>query len=61
MYLWVLAQNAAAQRFYEAHGGTVAETEPTHAPGGDPSRVNAASRSLRITWPDASRLVDTGP
>jgi ribosomal protein S18 acetylase RimI-like enzyme len=61
MYLWVLAQNAAAQRFYEAHGGTVTETEPTHAPGGDPSRVNGASRSLRMTWPDASRLVDTVP
>jgi GNAT superfamily N-acetyltransferase len=57
MYLWVLAQNVAAQRFYEAHGGAVAETEPTHAPGGDPSRVNGASRSLRIAWSDAARVV----
>ena len=61
MFLWVLGQNVAAQRFYEAHGGTRAETAPTHAPGGDPSRVNAGSRSLRMVWPDVSPLADTAP
>ena len=60
MYLWVLGQNSAAQRFYETHGGTCADTAPLRPPGGDPTRINATSRSLRMTWPDASRLVDTG-
>src|SRR4029077_11126194 len=55
MYLWVLEQNTAAQRFYQALGGAdvergLASPPPgaTH-PGGLPGK-------LRIAWPDAAAL-----
>ena len=56
MYLWVLEQNAAAQRFYRALGGTCVETAPVPAPGGIPARLNGAPTGFRFAWPDASAL-----
>jgi len=60
MYLWVLGRNGDAQRFYQALGATRADTAPLRAPGGDPSRVNVTSPSLRMTWSEASRLAEAG-
>jgi GNAT superfamily N-acetyltransferase len=56
MYLWVLQQNTAAQRFYRAAGATAGETATVSAPGGDPSRLNGSPRKLRMVWPDAAEL-----
>jgi len=56
MYLWVLEQNIAAQRFYTAMGGTVADRGLVRLPGGDPSRLRGRPHKLRITWPDAAAL-----
>ena len=53
-YLWVLAQNTAAQAFYAACGGITVETTLCGPfPGG--------GRALghRIAWPDAAVLVST--
>lgn len=47
MYLWVLEQNTAAQRFYAARGGRHVETVPV---GGDPARLNGAPNKQRIVW-----------
>ena len=55
MYLWVLRQNTAAQRFYVASGAVCAETGTAAPPGGDPSRLNGAPGKLRLSWPDVSR------
>jgi ribosomal protein S18 acetylase RimI-like enzyme len=54
MYLWVLAQNVAAQRFYAALGGRYSGERLVEPPGGVPGRLNGAPRSLRISWPDAA-------
>lgn len=51
MYLFVLQQNTAAQRFYFARGATHAETLPVPPPGGDPSRLNGAPLMWRLVWP----------
>ena len=53
-YLWVLAQNTAAQAFYAACGGTSVETTLRGPfPGG------GRALSHRIAWPDAAVLVST--
>lgn len=53
-YLWVLAQNTAAQAFYAACNGTRVETTLYGPlPGG------GRALSHRIAWPDAAALVPT--
>jgi GNAT superfamily N-acetyltransferase len=59
MYLWVLEQNPAAQRFYRAFGGTCVEKATVSPPGGVPDRLNGSPNKLRFTWPDASLLAYT--
>jgi ribosomal protein S18 acetylase RimI-like enzyme len=54
LYLWVLEQNTAAQRFYQAIGGTCAERDVVEPPGGEPSRLNGTPAKLRYVWPDCS-------
>ncbi|MEE6307866.1 GNAT family N-acetyltransferase [Plantactinospora veratri] len=54
MYLWVLEQNTAAQRFYRACGARGVETATVSPPGGDPSRLNGAPRKFRMAWPDVT-------
>jgi GNAT superfamily N-acetyltransferase len=58
MYLWVLRQNTAAQRFYLWTGATCVEAATVPPPGGDPTRLNGTPGCLRMAWPDASRLSD---
>jgi hypothetical protein len=41
MYLWVLEQHTAAQRFYQALGGTCVEKATVSPPGGVPARSTA--------------------
>lgn len=53
LYLWVLEQNASAQGFYAALGGTRVETVPV---GGDPARLNGAPNKHRMAWPDAATI-----
>ena len=60
LYLWVLAQNLAAQRFYRARGGEPVERAPVPPPGGVPARLNGSPDGLRIAWPDAAILVTAG-
>jgi ribosomal protein S18 acetylase RimI-like enzyme len=57
MYLWVLAQNSAAQQFYRAFGGTCVETATVSPPGGIPSRLTGSPTKLRFAWPDAASLI----
>jgi hypothetical protein len=54
LFLWVLAQNVAAQRFYPALGGRYAGDGLVGPPGGEPSRLVGTPRKLRISWPDAA-------
>ena len=56
MYLWVLEQNTAAQRFYRALGGARVEAAAVPAPGGVPDRLNGTPGCLRIAWGDVRRL-----
>ncbi|MFC1418255.1 GNAT family N-acetyltransferase [Streptacidiphilus cavernicola] len=56
MYLWVLEQNTAAQRFYRALGGARVEADAVPAPGGVPDRLNGSPERLRIAWEDVRRL-----
>jgi ribosomal protein S18 acetylase RimI-like enzyme len=52
LYLWVLQQNAAAQAFYTAVGGTIVEEQlANHIPGGGTARV------YRVAWPDPRPLL----
>ncbi|WP_329103485.1 GNAT family N-acetyltransferase [Micromonospora sp. NBC_01699] len=51
MYLWVLEQNTAAQRFYRACGATRAEAATVEPPGGDPTRLDGSPRKVRMVWP----------
>jgi ribosomal protein S18 acetylase RimI-like enzyme len=51
LYLWVLEQNANAQAFYDACGGTVVERAVRKTPASE--TVNA----LRYAWPDVADLV----
>ena len=54
MYLWVLEQNTAAQRFYRALGGTPVEKRVVPPPGGVPGRLNGSPRCLRFSWRDGA-------
>jgi GNAT superfamily N-acetyltransferase len=56
MYLLVLQQNTAAQRFYEAMGGTTVESGHVAPPGGVPSRLNGSPGNFRIAWTDVTGL-----
>ncbi|GAB3839890.1 GNAT family N-acetyltransferase [Dactylosporangium cerinum] len=47
LYLWVLEQNAAAQRFYRSRGGVYVETVRV---GGDPARLAGAPNKWRMVW-----------
>jgi ribosomal protein S18 acetylase RimI-like enzyme len=55
VHLWVLAQNDAAQRFYQALGGVAVEIEPV-PPGDNPARLNGSPNGIRMAWLDASTL-----
>jgi ribosomal protein S18 acetylase RimI-like enzyme len=57
MYLWVLAQNTAAQAFYAAHNGRSAERAFVESPGGVPGRLNGRPAKLRYVWRDARDLL----
>ena len=53
LYLSVLEQNAAAQAFYDARGGTPVERRVAGPfPGGGSAPV------LLYAWPDPSTLID---
>ncbi|GHJ44039.1 N-acetyltransferase [Catellatospora sp. TT07R-123] len=56
LYLWVLAQNDAAQAFYRARGGIAAGSEPVAPPGGVPGRLHGTPAKLRLTWTDVTGL-----
>jgi ribosomal protein S18 acetylase RimI-like enzyme len=58
LYLWVLAQNERAQKFYRASGGTAVETGIAAAPCGDPALLNGTPAKYRMSWPDATRLLN---
>ncbi|HEY3873064.1 MAG TPA: GNAT family N-acetyltransferase [Actinocrinis sp.] len=60
MYLWVLEQNTAAQRFYQALGGARVEKAHLDPPGGDRSKINGDPLKFRMAWPDASLLARGG-
>ncbi|MEV4514807.1 GNAT family N-acetyltransferase [Dactylosporangium sp. NPDC049525] len=47
LYLWVLEQNTAAQRFYRSRGGVHAGTVPV---GGDPRRLHGSPNKFRMVW-----------
>jgi ribosomal protein S18 acetylase RimI-like enzyme len=57
MFLWVLQQNTAAQRFYLAQGATCVETAIVAPPGEDPANLNGTPYKLRMAWKDANRLI----
>jgi ribosomal protein S18 acetylase RimI-like enzyme len=57
VYLWVLEQNTAAQRFYRALGGACVEKAAASPPGGIPSRLTGSPNGLRFAWPDCSALL----
>ena len=57
LYLWVLQQNARAQRFYRACGGIRTEKGIAAAPRGDPALLNGIPGKYRMTWPDATSLL----
>jgi ribosomal protein S18 acetylase RimI-like enzyme len=60
LYVWVLEQNAPAQAFYEARGGTCVERAPAVAPGGVAGRLAGAPLKLRYVWPKAQSLSRLG-
>lgn len=60
LYLWVLQQNTQAQAFYRACGGTPVETGIAAAPGGDPALLNGTPGKFRMSWPNATSLLDQG-
>ncbi len=60
LYLWVLAQNLAAQRFYRSRGGECVERVPVEPPGGVPAWLNGSPDKLRFAWPDAALLAAVG-
>jgi ribosomal protein S18 acetylase RimI-like enzyme len=53
MHLWVLEQNTAAQKFYQARGAAHVETATVGPPGGNPSHLSGRPRKFRMAWPDA--------
>jgi ribosomal protein S18 acetylase RimI-like enzyme len=52
LYLWVLEQNEAAQRFYERRGGERRDRQP-----GGPYPGGASAYKLRYVWPDPTTLL----
>ena len=54
MYLWVLASNESASRFYERIGGDKVEETMMDNPGGGASKV------WRYVWRDLDRLIEEG-
>ncbi len=60
LYLWVLEQNARAQGFYRAIGGTAVERALVPPPGGIPERLNGNPGCIRFSWPGAV-LTDAPP
>jgi predicted N-acetyltransferase YhbS len=52
LYLWVLEQNAAAQAFYDARGGTMAGRRL-----GGPFPGGGRAVTLRYSWPNPATLV----
>ncbi len=60
LYLWVLEQNAGAQAFYEAMGGSSVERAPVESPGGVPGRLAGEPAKLRFAWSDAATLAAMG-
>lgn len=54
MYLWVLASNESASRFYERIGGEKVEETMMDNPGGGASKV------WRYVWRDLERLIRDG-
>jgi ribosomal protein S18 acetylase RimI-like enzyme len=59
MYLWVHAQNTAAQAFYRAAGGQRVETAKVGMPGGVPEWLNGSPDKFRIGWPDVRQPLFT--
>jgi GNAT superfamily N-acetyltransferase len=51
LHLWVLEDNVAAQRFYEARGGRPVEREASEPPGG------GTIVGIRYVWPDPTTLL----
>ncbi|WP_149829535.1 GNAT family N-acetyltransferase [Streptomyces tailanensis] len=50
LYLWVLEQNRAARKFYEAYGGLCVEKAAVSPPGGHPERLDGTPAKLRVAW-----------
>jgi ribosomal protein S18 acetylase RimI-like enzyme len=61
LYLWVLEQNIAAQRFYAALGGRLVEKAPVEPPGGVAAHLTGSPSKLRIAWPDAASMATLRP
>ena len=57
LHLWVLEQNTRALAFYRASGGTLVETGVAAAPDDDPALLNSTPDKLRMSWPNATRLI----
>jgi GNAT superfamily N-acetyltransferase len=60
LYLWVLAQNTAAQAFYQARGGTREDSGVVGPPNGDPASLNGTPVGLRYAWRDPAVLLLPG-
>ncbi len=58
LYLWVLEQNADAQVFYEALGGTCVGRSLVSPPGAIASRLTGSPAKLRYAWPEPSVLLE---
>ena len=58
IYLWVLELNEAAQKFYDARGGTLGDIEISAAPGNDPRNLVEGTRRVRVTWSDPALLLE---
>jgi ribosomal protein S18 acetylase RimI-like enzyme len=57
LFLWVLEQNTAAQRFYASRGGANVERAAVSPPGGNRDRLAGTPMKLRFAWTDISDLV----
>lgn len=57
LYLWVLEQNAPAQAFYRARGGTCTGRRQVRPPGGVPGRLQGAPAALRYAWAQPATLL----
>jgi ribosomal protein S18 acetylase RimI-like enzyme len=61
LYLWVLKQNSAAQRFYEAIGGQCLEETDVAPVDGVAGRLNGTPVGLRYVWPDPAAIMSRTP